>query len=321
MNGSAPAITVVVPAYNAADTVVETIQGVLRQTMEDLEVVVVDDGSGDDTAARVEAIADPRLRLLRQENGGAAAARNAGIRQARGRWVAFLDSDDVWLPHKLEVQLAVLESNPGVSAVQSGAYFVDDRLRPLEVRRCVQPDDSLLTFLRFQNLPNAASTWVIERDALERIGMFDTSLAILEDWDISIKAARHCNPISIEEPLSLYRVHPGNRSRDLEIHIEPGLRILARLFADPTLPRQVRDREREIYARLYTMFAGGALRAGQRRACARWGLRAVRADPRALAYLGSLPARRLRRRLSRRGVETEGLSPLLQAAEPMSIGR
>jgi len=321
MTASAPAISVVVPAHNAADTVGETIESALRQTMGDLEVIVVDDGSSDDTGARVEAIADPRLRLVRQENGGAAAARNAGIRQARGEWVAFLDADDVWLPHKLEVQLAVLEANPGVSAVQSGAYFVDDRLRPLEVRRCFQPDDSLLTFLRFQNLPNAASTWVIQRGALERFGMFDASLAILEDWDISIKAARHCDPISIEEPLSLYRVHPGNRSRNLEIHIAPGLRILSRLFADPALPQHIRDREREIYARLYTMFAGGALRAGERRACARWGLRAVRTDPRALGYLGALPIRRARRRLSRRGAAIEDPPLPRQPTVPAPTGQ
>lgn len=297
MTSRVPLVSVVIPAYNAARTVCATIDSSLHQTVSDIEVIVVDDGSNDDTAKAVEAIPDPRVRLVRQPNGGAAAARNAGIRHAIAEWVALLDADDIWLPHKLEVQLAVLKSNPDVLAVQSGACFVDDQLRTLSVRPCVQPKDSLLTFLRFQNLPNAASTWVIARRMFEQMGMFDPSLAILEDWDMCIKISRYCNPISISEPLSLYRVHVGNRSRDLDIHIAPGLQVLGELFADPTLPQHIRDHEKEIYARFYTMLAGGAFKVGRWRDCARWSARAVLTDPHMLGYIGSMPIRRLRRRI------------------------
>ncbi len=297
MTAGEPLVSVIVPAYNASRTVAATIDSALGQTVSDLEVIVVDDGSNDDTADVVEAMADPRLKLIRQPNGGAAAARNTGIRHARGTWVALLDSDDVWLPRKLERQLAALDANPDALAVESGAYFVNDQLQVLQVRPCVQPKDPLLTFLRFQNLPNAASTWVVARRMFERMGMFDPSLAILEDWDISIKIARYCNPICIPEPLSLYRVHEGNRSRDLDLHVDPGFRVLDRLFADPTLPPRIRAHKRHIYACFYAMLAGGALKVGRWRDCLAWAIRALRTDPRILGYIAAMPARRLRRRL------------------------
>ena len=268
----------------------------LAQTIEDLEVIVVDDGSSDKTAEVVGAITDPRVRLLRQANLGAAAARNAALADARGRWVALLDADDLWLPEKLERQLAALDANPSTTAVQSGVYYVDDSLKVLQVQPCREDQSTLLDFLRFRNLPGAASAWLISRPDIQRAGGFDPELVILEDWDISLKAARYCNAISIAEPLTMVRVHPGNRSRDLDIHIAPGFRVLGKLFSDPELPPEVRAREREIYARFFTMLCGGAFRVRRWRDFAYWGARALRADPRMLLYMAALPVRRLRGR-------------------------
>jgi hypothetical protein len=172
---------------------------------------------------------------------------------------------------------------------------VDDAGDVLEVRRCTQPEDSLLAFLRFQNLPNAASSWMVDAEMFDCIGVFDPELAILEDWEMSLRIARFCNPISISEPLSQYRVHAGNRSRDLDLHIAPGFRALNRLFADETLPVEIRSREREVYARFFAMLCGGAFRARRWRACLYWGSRAVWNDPRMMVYIASLPVRRVRR--------------------------
>jgi glycosyltransferase involved in cell wall biosynthesis len=302
MSTSPPLVSVVIPAYNSARTIRATVDSALWQTMPDLEVLVVDDGSHDETGKLVSSIVDQRVRLLRQQNAGAAAARNTGIRAATSRWVAFLDADDLWLRDKLERQLAVLEQQPEARAVQAGAYFVDDEMRVLRVRRCVQPENPLLTFLRFQNLPNAASSWVVDRAILDRIGMFDESLKILEDWEFSLRMARYCRPVCLEDPLSLYRVHAGNRSRDLDIHIEPGYAVLDRLFSDPSLPQEIQDHQREIYARFYTMLCGGAFKVRRWRACFRWGLKALRTEPRMVRYVLGLPMRRLARRADRRSV-------------------
>jgi glycosyltransferase involved in cell wall biosynthesis len=292
-------VSAVIPAYNAEATVAAAVESALGQTVADVEVIVVDDGSTDGTRAAVESVDDQRVTVLRQANAGAAAARNTGIRHASGRFVGLLDADDVWLPQKLERQLSVMEGDRRVHAVQSGAFFVDAELRVMSERRCHPSGDALLETLRFQNMPNNMSTLLIERAKFDEMGLFDESLEILEEWDMAIKVARHCNLVSIEEPLSMYRVHPGNRSRNLAIHIEPGFKVLDRLFSDPTLPEHIRERKQEIHARFYTMLAGGAFRNHQWSECVAWSTKALRTDPGMLRYMAALPARRASRRLSR----------------------
>jgi glycosyltransferase involved in cell wall biosynthesis len=304
VNAEAPLVSVVVPAYNAARTLPETVRSVLDQTVRDIEVIVVDDGSTDGTVEAAHAIDDRRVTVMSQPNAGVSAARNTGAQAARGRYVAFLDSDDLWLPHKLERQLEILEREPGVHAVQAGVIFVDDALEPLSVRRCVDWSDPLLDTLYFRNLPAFPSTVVFRREKLLERGGFDTSLVILEDWELAVHAAWHWGLQSVHEPLGLYRFHPGNRSRDVGIHVEPGERVLGRIFADPELPPHIRRKKRSVYARLYLMLAGGSLRARDWRGCARWGARAVIRDPAALLHVLALPVRRLSRRLSRRRADS-----------------
>ena len=295
-----PLVSVVVPAYNAEQTVAATIRSILSQTVQDFDAIVVDDGSADRTAEVAAAVGDPRVRVIGQDNAGAAAARNTGLAAAEGRYVAFLDADDLWLPRKLERQLSVLEQRPEVKAVQSGVLYVDDALTVLSVRACVPWDDRVSDTLMFRNMPAFPSTVVFLRDALEALGGFDPSLVILEDWDLAVRAAMSCNLESVEEPLALYRVHPGNRSRDLGIHVEPGYRVLGRVFADPKLPARVRAQERQIYGRFFTMLAGGAFQNRQWSELTRWGLRAAVKDPRTVLYMAAQPGRRIRRKRARR---------------------
>jgi len=297
----AVSVSVVVPAFNAARTLTETVESALSQTVRDLEVIIVDDGSSDGTVAVARSIQDPRVRVVTRENGGAAAARNTGISEATGTWVAFLDADDIWLPTKIERQLAYAAEHPDVHALQTGATFVDDQLRVLSVRRCKESVDALWETLLFENLPAFLSTLMVRRSKFDEIGGFDTALEILEEWDMAIKASRFCNMKSIEDPLCLYRIHPGNRSRNLDIHVAPGLLVLERLFAETELPERVRAGRQLIYAHFYTMLAGGALKVGRYRECFRWALKAIGTDPRAMQYMVMLPVRRISRRVSRVG--------------------
>jgi glycosyltransferase involved in cell wall biosynthesis len=290
---------------------------VLRQTATDLEVIIVDDGSTDGTLAVARSIEDPRVAVISQPNGGAAAARNTGIAAARGEWVALLDADDIWLPEKLDRQLATLAANPHASAVQCGVFRVSDDMELLGIDPCHETDDSLEDFLNFRNMPGMMSTLVIRRAKFQEMGGFDTDLEILEEWDMTIKTARYCAVVNMPDLLTLYRVHAGNRSRDLDIHIAPGFTVLRRLFEDPDLPAHIRARERHIYARFYTMLCGGAFKVRRWRDCARWGARALRTDPRMIAYMAALPARRLQRWLKRRG----GMHPKWLPDEHQSFRR
>jgi glycosyltransferase involved in cell wall biosynthesis len=292
-------VSVVIPAYNAERTIRETLVSVLRQTMADFEVIVVDDGSTDATAEVAASLADPRLRVLRQHNTGHAGARNSGIEAASGKYVAIVDADDLWLPRKLETQLGFLSSNPNVRALHSGAVHVDDSLRPLFIGRCPDGKNTLLDVLIFRGLPGIMCTLIAERALLDEIGRFDASLIILQDWDLAIRMARRGELHSISEPLALYRVHSTNQSRQLELHIEPGERILASLFQDPDLPADIEESRSYVYAYFYAMLCGGAFQLHRFREVASWGRKAIVSDLRVLPYLLSLPLRRAGKRISR----------------------
>jgi glycosyltransferase involved in cell wall biosynthesis len=296
---SAPLISVVIPAYNAERTIPATLLSVLRQTVDDLEVIVVDDGSTDNTFDVVRSYEDPRLRILRQENAGHAGARNAGIGHTTGKYVAFVDADDLWLPRKLEAQLAFLRGHPDVRALHSAAIHVDDGLRPLFIGQCPDGKNSLIDVLCFRGLPGFMCTPIIERQLLDELGRFDQSLIILQDWDLAIRLARRGELHSISEPLALYRVHSANQSKTLELHVEPGERILGALFQDPELPPEIRQSRPYIYAHFYAMLCGGAFQLRRFSDAALWGRKAVASDARVLPYLFGLPARRLQKRASR----------------------
>lgn len=302
-----PLVSVIIPAYNVSRTLTATVQSVFEQTLQDFEIIIVDDGSKDNTLEVAQLIAekDSRVKAMAQANGGASSARNTAIRAAQGKYIALLDADDLWVPHKLERQLEILENGKEVYAVQSGAFFVDDNLELISVRPCSETKDALLETLLFQNMPNNMSTLVIKREMFEKMGYFDTELEILEEWDMAIKVARNCNLVSIEEPLSLYRVHAGNRSRNLDIHIKPGHKVLERLFSDSSLPAHIKAKRRLIYSHFYTMLSGGALKIGKTGEAFKWALKSLSYHPSSLRYMVALPLRKLQRNTSRESLSEE----------------
>ena len=117
---SNPQISVIIPTFNRVRLVVQAIDSVLKQSFHDFEIVVIDDGSSDDTGAVIQQYTDPRVRYIYQENTGLAGARNAGIRAARGQYVAFLDADDLFLPHNLDSHIAEIERHPQLGLVAGG---------------------------------------------------------------------------------------------------------------------------------------------------------------------------------------------------------
>lgn len=295
-----PLVSVIIPAYNAARTLEATVKSVLAQTMQDFEIIIVDDGSKDDSLSVARSFSDSRIQVIAQPNGGAAAARNSGIKAATGEYVALLDADDLWLPRKLEIQLAALEEHPEVQAVQSGAYFVNNQLAVLSVHPCTNTGNSFVETLRFQNLPAFLSALMVRRQSLIEVGMFDAELEILEEWDMAIKMSRYCGMRSVVEPLVLYRVHPGNRHRNVDIHIKPGLTVLQRLYADTSLPVNIFLMRQEVYGTFYRTLAGGYFNNKQYRQFIKWALRTLNTDPCQINYMIQLPWRKWQRYRSRR---------------------
>jgi glycosyltransferase involved in cell wall biosynthesis len=205
-----PKVSVVIPAFNRPVPVRRAIESVLAQTCQDLEIIVVDDGSTDATAEAVEAVADRRITLIRHErNRGGSAARNTGIRASSAPFVAFLDSDDEWLPSKLERQLEVFErSSEMLALVYTGAerVFADGSVSRHTARRRVDLTRALLT----ENVVGETSVGMVRRNALDAIGGFDESLPSCQDLDLWL---RICEQFSADVvPDALVRVSNGNDS-------------------------------------------------------------------------------------------------------------
>lgn len=297
---STPRVSTVIPAYNAAATLPAAVESVLRQTFDVFEIVIVDDGSQDDTYEVANRIRDPRVRVLHQENLGASSARNTGISAAVGDLVAFLDADDLWYSQKLDRQLDFM-ARTQANASQTAVWFVADDMAPISRGPCRPSQDALLDVLLFRHLPGFSSTLVATRELLEQVGPFDESLEILEDWEFAIRLARQGQFLNLDEALTTYRVHPGNRSRDLQLHVRPGLQVLEELFADPQLPVRIQRERSRIYSTMFAMYSGGALKSGNRRESLRWGFRAIKQHPSALIRILGLPGRRMQRKASRLG--------------------
>lgn len=214
MPGDGILISVVIPAYNAERFVADAIASAISQSHDTIEVIVVDDGSTDNTAGIVEKIAagDARVRLVRTgARGGAAKARNHGVRLAKGELVAPLDSDDLWAPDKLERQLEALrEGGPEVGVVYCWTSAIDEAgrvLAPLWRPRCETGD--VLGLAIVDGLIGNASVPLIRRRVLDEVGGYCESLQLGEDWDFHMRAAAVTRFGLVKAPLVGYRLWPG----------------------------------------------------------------------------------------------------------------
>ena len=206
-------MTVVIPAFQAAAFLEPALVSAAAQTHRDIEILVVDDGSTDDTTSIAEAFArrDDRLRVLRQENRGVSAARNHGIAEATGEFLALLDSDDEWLPNKLERQLREFARGARIAAVGCLMEYVSSHGKALgvsgETSRGRQRDIAGAQFMPF-----AGSALLVPTALVREVGGFDESLSQAEDLDLLSKLARHGTVITVPEVLGRYRIHAESAS-------------------------------------------------------------------------------------------------------------
>jgi glycosyltransferase involved in cell wall biosynthesis len=220
-----PTVSVILPTYNRAHTVVRAILSVLNQTYQDLELIIVDDASTDDTRQVVAGFDDERIKYIRHEdNRGAAAARNTGIRASRGTYVAFQDSDDEWLPGKLERQVkAFEEASPEIGVVYSSFWLIRERrrsLRPSRIRKlsAILPsktrrlEGAIYHALLRGNFVTTHA--VVRRECFDRAGPFDERLPRLQDWELWLRISKHYQFKHIDDPLVLVYHTPDSISAD-----------------------------------------------------------------------------------------------------------
>lgn len=211
---SAPSVSVIIPTYNSLGYLRAAIGSVLDQTFADLECIVVDDGSPDATAAYVRMHPDSRLRLVRTRHSGSPAiARNTGIREAGGEWIAFLDHDDLWEPDKLAEQFHALKECPDAVWAYAGRTQIDALGRRIADFDASYPFSGarLMSLLGVE--PGiATSTVLMRRSALDAVGHFDEALAFAEEVDLFVRLRALSEPVVVRRPLARVRRYDGNHS-------------------------------------------------------------------------------------------------------------
>lgn len=209
-----PEVSVVIPTYNRAAMLQEAIQSVMAQTYRDYEVIVVDDGSTDNTRDVASAFSG-KVRYVLQQNRGRSAARNHGIGLAQGRYIAFLDSDDLFMPHKLAVQVSRMNEEPEAGMVYSAALNVDERGN--EIPSVYEASASGWIYRQvafYVPLTITLPTVMIRTEVLRQVGGFDENMDRFEDTDMWRRVAKRYPIIGVPEPLTTLRTHSGNRLQD-----------------------------------------------------------------------------------------------------------
>ncbi len=215
-HGAAPRVSVIIPTFNRGRILEEAVESVLAQTFEDFELVVVDDGSTDDTRQRLQRF-DRRIEYVHQANQGVSAARNAGLRHSAGRLVALLDSDDLWAPAKLARQVAFFDAHPEAQICQTEEIWVRRGKRVNPKKRHRKPSGWIFEPSLALCLVSPSAV-MMRRELLEAMGGFDVSLPACEDYDLWLRVSLHCPIHLIDEALVVKR-----GGHDDQLSAAPGL--------------------------------------------------------------------------------------------------
>lgn len=293
-----PAVSVVIPVYNAEEFISETLESVLAQTYKDWEIITVNDGSKDRSLAilkKYKKRLGPRMRIIDQKNAGVSAARNRAIRAARGRYIAFLDHDDLWDPTKLEKQVGLFEKNRKLGLVYSDTCVIDARgklkRRSLLHGRAYR-GDVFHQMLDYNFI--SMSAVMVTKQALKKVGLFNPKYRTVEEYDLWLRITREFPADLVAEPLERYRVHGGMFSRFVELSAQEELEIVGNWLKKHRTTREFRKKR---YARIYFRTGWALYRQGEFKKSVRWFRRAMRKSPSYYKTYIALPFALLRTRL------------------------
>lgn len=224
-----PEVSIIMPLYNCESFISETIDSILGQTYKDFEIITIDDGSTDDTYKLVTTKYGEWVKCVQQKNSGLSCARNTGLSLARGRYIAFIDHDDKWLPNKLETQLSIFKDKPDVGLVFSDAYIVDKYGRRINnFFKITRPYRGMVfkKLLKENFIP--ILTVAVKRDIFNKIGFFSSRYKIAEDWDMFLRISQQYPVDYIDSRLAEYRIHSLSFSKNRELVFQECLDVLGR---------------------------------------------------------------------------------------------
>jgi glycosyltransferase involved in cell wall biosynthesis len=231
-----PAVSVIIPTFNRANFVRQAIESVLQQRFQDYELIVVDDGSTDDTRAVVESLG-PRVRYLYQSNRGAAAARNFGVRHAGSPWIAFQDSDDLCAPDHLESLYDCVRDHPDCGMVFANGAYLDgpnhnrNTIIPAKKSRRLQAEGVALRDLFAKSIVRLQAS-IILKSAYDAVGGMDDSLRICHDLDLFFRLSMRVPIKYLDRTVFFYRKHDGNISGNQELRVMENIKVIEKFLSD-----------------------------------------------------------------------------------------
>ena len=289
-----PTVSVLIPAYNYGHFVAQAIDSALGQTRLPLEVIVVDDGSTDDTPRVLAAYVD-RIRILRRHNGGVSRALNVAARQSRGDVLAFLDADDRWLPAKLERQVERLVADSNLGLVHCGVEEIDGSGNFLRSRLDgIEGDAAEALLMMRAGILGGGSAAIVPRGVFEEVGGFDPEISVSQDWDLFFRIASRHRIGFVAEALVQYRLHGGNQHLKVRRMEADMLRAFEKAFSVPNT--RFAKLRRRAYGALHAMLAGSLFHGGYYRSFAAHAARSLALTPEHSGRLLGFPLRALRRR-------------------------
>ncbi len=201
-----PLVSVIIPAYNSERFIPCSVTSAINQTYPNIEILIIDDGSTDDTEEAVQRLSDSTVHYIKQVNSGPSVARNHGVRQSKGKYIAFLDVDDMWEPSKVAEQVTFFENNNGLSIVATGYTRCDTELRPIE--NVSLKNKKIIPFrLLLEKNRLLTSSIMVKKSTLDTSGLFKEEIEFGEDWDLWVRIAQLGKIGYIQTPLCKYRVH------------------------------------------------------------------------------------------------------------------
>ena len=244
-----PTVSVIIPTYNRAHVLGRSIQSVLNQTFQDFELIIVDDGSTDDTESLVNRFSSKKIKYVRhQGNQGRSVTRNTGIRLAKGDYIAFLDDDDEWMPEKLDKQMKIIGTAPPEVGVVFTKFKQYDRFGDYVPQRKLPKKEGNIFKQLLGEYFIGLQTILVKKECFDKVGLFNKRILYAQDWDLLLRISQHYQFLYIDEPLAIVYEQP----EDLRLKHECNLADMQRIF-EMYFPQIKQDRN--VLAKYYYRMA------------------------------------------------------------------
>lgn len=277
-----PKVSVIITTYNRGNFLKYAVDSVLSQTFQDFEIIIIDDGSTDNTRNVVSSYKDSRIFYYYQSNKGQNPARNIGMKLSKGAYIAHLDSDDLWEKTKLEKQVRILDKNNNVGLVYCGTRIIDSSGNFVKLLKLQKYKGNVLKKLIMYNFLYNGSNTLFRKECLDNVKKFDESINRMTDWEFYLKLSLFYEFYSIKEYLVSYRIHGNNMSVNYKKYEINGFKILFKIFKNEKLNPDLQKLKTLAFAMRYRFLAHRCLESNNCKQARQYALKSIKLHPHVL---------------------------------------